>query len=48
MSNILGNYPLKNSLYDPSQGTVDNILGPDCLAGPQALDPNHIADNQPF
>ncbi len=23
------------------QGTVDNNLGPDCLAGPKALDPNY-------
>ena len=23
------------------QGTVDNNLGPDCLAGPKALDPNN-------
>ena len=23
------------------QGTVDNILGPDRLAGPKALDPNY-------
>ena len=22
------------------QGTVDNNLGPDCLVGPKALDPN--------
>ncbi len=31
------------------QGRVDkNNLGPDCLAGPKALDPPIIADNQPF
>ena len=29
------------------QGTVDNNLGPDRLAGTKALDPNY-ADNQPF
>ena len=29
------------------QGTVDNILGPDRLAGQKALDPNHV-DNQHF
>ena len=23
------------------KGTVDNNLGPDCLAGPKALDPNY-------
>ena len=23
------------------QGTVDNNLGPDCLTGPKALDPNY-------
>ncbi len=32
-----------NILYtiQTTHGTVDNNLGPDCLAGPKVLDPNH-------
>ena len=36
------------TFYDGPQGTVDKNIGPDCLAGPKALDPITIADNQPF
>ena len=30
------------------QGTVDNNLGPDRLAGPKALDPNHCRQQTPL
>ena len=35
------NLELANTIRVIPQGTVDNNLGPDRLAGPKALDPNY-------